>query len=75
MGIPVRSKNSFMRSLAKWDPRSDLIIFGEPNRPKCCNKLSAADSALASLHQNISVYLEKASIMIRIYPLSGNGPT
>ena len=33
-GVPQRSKKSFIKSFVKWDPRSDLIICGDPNRPK-----------------------------------------
>ena len=33
-GVQQRSKNSLINSFAKWDPRSDLIIFGEPKQPK-----------------------------------------
>ena len=33
-GVPQRSKKSLNKSFAKWDPRSDHIIFGEPKRPK-----------------------------------------
>ena len=53
-GLSVRSKNSSTRSLAKRDPRSALIIFGERNRPKWASKHPLADWALASLRQNIS---------------------
>ena len=71
-GVPQRSKNSLIISFAKCDPRSDLIMFGEPNRPKCASKQSAADLASASAHQNNSVHRVNVSMMTRTYSLSGS---
>ena len=58
------------------DKTSLVIVNGRAISVRFGHKRdSASDSAVASLHQNISVHLEKASIMTRIYPLSGKGPT
>ena len=70
-GVLQRSKNSLIMSFVKCDPRLDLIIFGEPNLPKCASKQSAADFASTSAHQNSSVQREKVSIMTRIYRCQG----
>ena len=60
--------------VAKWEPLSDRMIRGQPNRPKWLNKLFAAEWAVASSQQKSSVHRVKVSIITSTYPLSGNGP-
>ena len=73
-GVPVDTRNSLINSLAKCEPRSDLIIWDASYLPKCWRRQSVADFAVLSAHQNSSVHRVKAQMMTRTCEESGKGP-